>query len=774
MSNSNSSSNDISDAVDNSYPPGTWGAYMASMLSSTSSAESMAATATHSSSPLIKIGGTGLQLMDIADIPTEGPIRVVSILGKARMGKSTFLNAILSRIEDRTVTPFMTQDNDEHCTRGIDYYFCKKERLLLLDCQGLALEDSSHDPQLLLFAYLVSDVIILNERMMLQNEALKLMEPICTFMTYIDTESIPKPQLYFRISDGDLVKDPHKNLERVLTRYPDQYQSIRDSIAHLFQYDIGIVKTDTMDRSQKEALQKNDYMALLKDQSLGFQRAVDTLLVSLPKGRDAREWKSSLPRIIHNINHNEKISIDKLDIVFAWAKLELLEYEKTIPVAVFADIPVTETQESYDRLVAPRIQAQQYWLNDFSRKFKSVSKEIKDRFFQDLSERLARPIQLAKDTMTQLAEQHATPYFAVASQDRSYPSLHNLQTSFTSRPTWESYLVGFQALKTAIQPLYEPVRIKYETWMDARMKQLMDTVSACVKIETENLIQAATHVGQALRKCYGQCLDKISRLIAIDNQQGKEESILIQDPGSLVERFMAAATAFIAKELGAIPKPMALRISMTNKMLVIHHDYGLASRDVVVDSIMTHDHSFPITHDLLAQVYRPWTDGIVALGVRLTKAVTERKKQLLFGFRFVSTMGIELFHTQIKDVDFVCVKHVGYMTAETFHQCYMPLVTQAIQQMSAKGFLVEGDADDFVKINTIHSRPGTTVFPLKFVLTQKMEIAQSGNVVGNYVIGDHPEPALAHLFKTIHSEIMALERAKPKEDSLFVHRKLEL
>jgi hypothetical protein len=209
---------------------------------------------------------------------------------------------------------------------------------------------------------------------------------------------------------------------------------------------------------------------------------------------------------------------------------------------------------------------------------------------------------------------------------------------------------------------------------------------------------------------------------------------------------------------------------MTNKTLVIEKDYVALCRDVIVDSIMTLNYSFPITHDLLAQVYRPWTDGIVALGVRLSKAVTERKKQLLFGSRFDTST--KLFHTQIKDVDFVFVQQFGYMTAETFHQCYMPLVTQAIQQMRAKGFLVEGDAEDFVRIGT--TLPGSCNLPLKFVLTQKIEIAQSGNLVGYYTIGDHPEPALVHLFKTIHSEIMALERAKPKEESLYVHRKLEL
>jgi hypothetical protein len=328
-------------------------------------------------------------------------------------------------------------------------------------------------------------------------------------------------------------------------------------------------------------------------------------------------------------------------------------------------------------------------------------------------------------------------------------------------------LVGFSALKTAIEPLYEPVRTKYEIWINARMKQLMVAVSACIEIETANLIQAATHVSQSLQKFYVDCLKTISNLIAVDNQQGKEESILIQDPDSLVERFMVGATDTVTKELGIIPKPMAIRISMINKMLVIEMDYTTVCRDVIVDSIMTLNYSFPITHDLLAQVYRPWTDGIVAQGVRLSKAVTERKKQMLLSSRFDEISSAQ----RIKDVDFVCVQTFGYMTVETFDRCYKPLVRMTIQRMEEKGLLIEGDADDFVRITISDPIRGQINLPLKFALRQCLEITRSGNMVGFYTIGTHPEPAIAHLFKNIHSEILALERAKPKEESLFVYRR---
>uniref|UniRef100_A0A6C0ARH0 G domain-containing protein n=1 Tax=viral metagenome TaxID=1070528 RepID=A0A6C0ARH0_9ZZZZ len=723
------------------------------------------------SRPLVKIASNKLSLRDTTGIPDSGSFRVISILGKARMGKSTFLNAILSRIRGSTVKPFMTQDNDEHCTRGIDYYFCEKERLLLLDCQGLALEDSSHDPQLLLFAYLVSDVLILNERMMLQNEALKLMEPICGFMTYIDMEGMKKPQLFFRISDADLVKDPAKNLERVLTRYPDQYQSIRDSIKNLFQPSIGIVKTETMDRSLKKSLQANDYMCLFEDQLLGFQSAVDSVLAALPEGRTASEWNASLTQIIHGINHNEKISIDKLDIVRTLAELEIAQYKNTIPPALFTDIPVTAFQDSYNMLVVPRIESQQQLIADFHRKFKSVSKEIKDPHFQDLSDRLARPIDIAKKTMLQLAEQHVAPLVQTASQDRSYPSLHNLQQSFVGQPaaTWDYYLIGFVDLQKAIQPLYDPVRTKYENWMKAVKRSLLDAINECIEIESENMISAAKYVSKSLKAFNTQCLREINGLTTVMNQQGKEESVLIQDPLQLVQTYITTATANATKDLGQIPTPMSICVTMINRSLRIDKEYSTVSRVCTVNGSHS-NHMFPVTHDLLKQASKLWTDGIVDYTKQLTQAVTDRKKQLLYRFRFISDTQSKNLHQQIKDVDFVMVNNLDIMTVDTFDTCYMPLVRKTIYQMDEKGLLMDGDMDDLVKVYSNHSNPGTTYFPLRIISKNKLEITRVGNIVANYLIGSHPEPAIAHCFKNIHCELQALERAKPT-DSLFVSRK---
>ena len=79
--------------------------------------------------PLVKVVESLLKLSWNPDIVTSivqsTHIRVISILGKARMGKSTFLNCLITKLTGSDAYVFPTQENDEHCTQGIDMYILK-------------------------------------------------------------------------------------------------------------------------------------------------------------------------------------------------------------------------------------------------------------------------------------------------------------------------------------------------------------------------------------------------------------------------------------------------------------------------------------------------------------------------------------------------------------------------------------------------------------------------------------------------------------------------
>jgi hypothetical protein len=178
------------------------------------------------------------------------------------------------------------------------------------------------------------------------------------------------------------------------------------------------------------------------------------------------------------------------------------------------------------------------------------------------------------------------------------------------------------------------------------------------------------------------------------------------------------------------------------------------------------DYVYPVTHDLLVPLYKIWTDWIQTSPriSALVKAVTDRKQQILFGVKIQNNLSM-----RIKDVDFITVEG-WYTTLNTFDSYTMPLVQRTIQQMNEKGYLVAGDEEEFVHVHVSFDARCSGFKSLAHVKRERLEIQKAGNTVATMQLGSHPEPAIAHLFKNLYSENVALERAK-KGKSLYVGRK---
>jgi len=111
------------------------------------------------------------------------------------------------------------------------------------------------------------------------------------------------------------------------------------------------------------------------------------------------------------------------------------------------------------------------------------------------------------------------------------------------------------------------------------------------------------------------------------------------------------------------------------------------------------------------------------------------------------------------------------MTLDTFESCIMPLIHRIALQMNEKGYLVEGDAEGFVQVLVHRSGGSLGKCPLSHIKNKGIEVMKQENNIATMTIGDHPENVIAHLFKNIYSELIALERAK-KSDSLYVRHKV--
>ena len=437
-------------------------------------------------SSLIQIVNNTLRLADNIILPNDNTIRVISILGKARMGKSTFLNAMAKHLNPIIQPPFATQSNDDHCTRGVDYYYEQTTHTLFLDCQGLALEDSSSDPLLLLVVYLISDTIIFNERMMLQNTALKLLEPVCLFAQYVDIEEAPKPTLVFRISDADLVQDPDSNLTKVMTRYDDQYQSIRDTVVNIFQSPLRIVKTDTLDKDAKAAVECGDYNSLFANHKLGFDAAIDTIRRTLPVGKTANAWKSLLYKIVDSINNNKRIKANMLDVVSLIANNELLEWERNLAITqpqLFTDIPVDGLRTTYIETVEPRIAARRSVLTCFETTFEKLPDSIKTPYLSRLEQRLSTPIDKATKLSAQLAELAIAPLLIDAQRNRVL-TFTNRESAFLTTPI---VLAEFRVLRDTLSNYHEPIAKKYMDWLTSQENTLRAAVEHAKAMERQTV-----------------------------------------------------------------------------------------------------------------------------------------------------------------------------------------------------------------------------------------------------------------------------------------------
>lgn len=323
------------------------------------------------------------------------PLKVITIIGKARTGKSSFLNCIISKIYERDMEVFETNGLDEHCTHGIDAYLVENddEQLLLLDAQGIEYQDSSIDSKLLLFVYLLSDIVIFNEKGMLSNATLNSLQPLATFVNCLELSDINKPKIIFKISDVDLEINPNKNLEKTLIHRDDQYQNIRESLMNLFS-ELNAYKTECLDRSEKQLLKNKKYYSFIQNEENGFNEIIEKLLNIGCNKYNGENYNMIVKGISEMINTNQKIDWNKLDITKQIAKSEIIEWmQENINPGNYLGVIVDGSQEDYDKKIKPLIEYLEIILDLFDKRFNKSPPQIRDIYRTDIYNKLLYPIE---------------------------------------------------------------------------------------------------------------------------------------------------------------------------------------------------------------------------------------------------------------------------------------------------------------------------------------------------------------------------------------------
>lgn len=291
---------------------------------------------------------------------------IVSMIGCARVGKSTFINAFISSILKTNVDIIKTSSSSEHCTIGIDYIHvsCKNEsdnirnhneefsEIIILDCQGLSYGDSKNDDKLLSVIYMLSDVIIFHEPGILNNQTLNTLTSLCLVVDYIKTEEIKdenKPILFFRMRDYNLECDPNEILSRTFDTQADQYDKVRGAIKKLFPV-IQTIHTEPLGKKEQLLLKNKNFLAILENDDYGFEKAISNIISVFHNKKNKktiRYLSESVDKVCNQINSNKKISFNDYDYYTLLIKQRFSEYIDQIDKSIYLEIKPTMYEHTY-------------------------------------------------------------------------------------------------------------------------------------------------------------------------------------------------------------------------------------------------------------------------------------------------------------------------------------------------------------------------------------------------------------------------------------------
>ena len=333
---------------------------------------------TRMSQPLLTFNHAGIELDKAIAGSLQYKHKVITMMGKARTGKSTFLNLLVNYLSDDTRAIFESNQSIEHCTHGVNVF--QTRNMTLMDCQGLEYQDSHNDVDLSLFAYMVSNVMIFNCSA-IDNSTLKSMEPIVSFANRIGgTAASSKPTLVFRVRDYGLDAPAEQMLHKTMQPHDDQYQTIRDGLHHLFDPIIAVA-TLHLDRTELGQLKQHQYTEFLQ-QDNGYEACFDTIMTNIS---DAGQHvtRQYLAGVVETIQH-KSIDAKQLDVSLLIIKNNLGEFINRVDKSIYQEIPTDGTKKVFDEAITPRMDFLSTTLATFDAEFDKVELSLKQPYRQQI------------------------------------------------------------------------------------------------------------------------------------------------------------------------------------------------------------------------------------------------------------------------------------------------------------------------------------------------------------------------------------------------------
>lgn len=304
---------------------------------------------------LIKINGIKLKANTLVNgIDVNKKCFVISMLGCARVGKSTFINGLLSYIFNNDIYIAETSTKTEHCTQGIDFISVgyKNINLIILDCQGLNYEDSKNDDKLLSFIYSVSNLIIYHDTNIINNQTLNTLTSLCLVSDCVKDNGVyTKPILYFRMRDYNLESPVSEIIERTFLNRNDQYDNVRKAIQKLFPVIKGIY-TEPMGKKEQHVINKHEYKLLYDDiDEYNFKYCFDDILSNIDENNclKTNALLNHISTTVSQINANNKITFENYDYYTLIINQKFKEFFVNIDKSIYDVIVISKHQSSIDK-----------------------------------------------------------------------------------------------------------------------------------------------------------------------------------------------------------------------------------------------------------------------------------------------------------------------------------------------------------------------------------------------------------------------------------------
>ena len=276
---------------------------------------------------------------EITMINNDKKCYVITMIGCARIGKSTYINAFLSHLLKRNIDIAKTSTSFQHCTTGVDYIYVSYDdiNIIVLDSQGLNYDDSKYDDKILTFLYSVSNIMIFHCSNIIDNQVLSSLTSLCIVSNYVkDTVKI-KPTLYFRIRDYSLEADPKDFLNNTFEEKLDQYDAVRKAIRTLFPK-MDVFVTETLDKKTLNTINTHKNFNVLDN--FNFTFTFDTILTEYKECNCIifQEFVNKIHQVLYNFNSIQDLSCKDYDYYSLIVNARFTEFWDSIEPYVFTEI----------------------------------------------------------------------------------------------------------------------------------------------------------------------------------------------------------------------------------------------------------------------------------------------------------------------------------------------------------------------------------------------------------------------------------------------------